>query len=364
MLQSYTMSGFKSVRNNVRVDLKSTNYKILSKTNVSTSGILKGALFIGKNGSGKSTLLQSLKLLLDLMFNENEIDLRNYFCLTNTEEKHIKLNYEFYIRRASVTYNVDIEYGKPLLITEKLYINNDLLIDRLGSNGRYTNGSNPIHAVDIESNRLFLRDLYESNFLNGNKTLFELMNFLRESCYINPLENKVIAYNESVLNHTVQNIEGQVKEMNELFAKIGLDYSLIIRTDGDKMSLRLKKAEETVALPISMESTGIKMLIRVLPAFLNTMKKGGMVLIDEFGILHPELEKKLIAYFEENTIFGQVLLATNCTTILNADVLRADQLYSVYKNGNSTDVFRFSNKQPRELQNMEKMYFNGTFKGI
>ena len=66
-------------------------------------------------------------------------------------------------------------FCKPLLITEKLYINNDLLIDRLGSNGRYTNGSNPIHAVDIESNRLFLRDLYESNFLNGNKTLFELL---------------------------------------------------------------------------------------------------------------------------------------------------------------------------------------------
>ena len=364
MLLSYSMHGFKSVRNNIKVDLKSTNYKILSKSNVSNTGILKGALFIGQNGSGKSTMIQSVKLLLDLMFNENEIDLRNYFCLTNTEEKHIKLTYDFYIRSSNINYEIDIEYGKPLLITEKLYVNQELFVDRLGSNGRYSNDSNPVHATNIESNRLFLRDLYESNFLNGNKILFEFMNFLHESCYVNPLENKVVPYNEAVNSHTMQVIESQVNDMNEVFDTLNLKFRLIIRNDKDKVSLRLKRDEEQVALPISMESTGIKHLIRMLPSYLNVMKKGGLLIIDEFGVLHPTLEKKLIGYFEENTKNGQVLLATNSTTILNSNVLRADQLYSVYKDGNSTNILRFSSKQPRELQNMEKMYFNGTFNGI
>lgn len=364
MLLSYSMKGFKSVRNHVKVDLKSTNYKILSKSNVSNTGILKGALFVGNNGSGKSTMISSVKLLLDLMFSSAEIDLRNYFCLTNTEEKHIQLSYEFAVRSSNVVYELSVEYGKPLLIVEKLYVNQELLIDRVGSNGRYTNNDNPIHASNIEPTRLFLRDLYESNFLNGNKVLFDLMNYLSNSCYVNPIEGKVINYNENLATKNFNSIEKQVESINKIAKALDFKFNVFIKNDNNKVSIRLKHDDEFVALPLAMESIGIRNLVKILPSLDYVINNGGLFLIDEFGILHPNLEKKLVAYFEENTKNSQLLISTNSTSILNANVLRADQLYSVFKEDHSTQIYRFSNKQPRELQNMEKMYFNGSFKGI
>lgn len=362
MLESYTMSGFKSAKNVNHVELKSTNYKILIKSNVSSQGILKGALFVGANGAGKSTMVAPLYLLLELLFSENEIDLRNYFCLTHTDEKRIKLTYEFCIRRQHVKYDLDIEYGKPILIIEKLYVNNELLVDRMGSNGRYTNGDNPVHAKDIESNRIFLRDLYESNFLNGSKVLFELMSFLKNSVYINSVEGKLITYCDALNSRTIQTVEAQVESINKIFSDLKMNMKLIIKNDSDKISLRLKRGDE-VALPIAMESNGIKNLIRFLPAYIHVMENGGLLIIDEFGILHPLLDADLVKYFEEHTEFGQLLITTNNTNILAANALRADQLYNVIMKDGSCLV-RFSSKQPRELQNMEKMYFNGSFGDI
>ena len=172
MLLSYSMKGFRSVDNEVVVDLKSTNYKILSKTNVSQTGILKGALFVGKNGAGKSTMLSSVKLLLDLLFSKEELNLLSYFCLTSKKDKKIELNYTFFVRRSTVSYNITIEYGKTLLINENLYINKELIIDRKGSSGVFENGAAPIHATEIEPTRLFLRDLIDANYINVNKILF------------------------------------------------------------------------------------------------------------------------------------------------------------------------------------------------
>ncbi len=363
MLESYTIGGFRSANESVHVELKSTNYKILIKSNVSSLGILKGACFVGADGAGKSTMVAPLQLLLDLLFSDNEIDLRNYFCLTNVSEKRIKISYDFCIRRQHIHYDIDVEYGKPLLIVEKLYVNKELVIDRMGSNGRYTNGDNPVHAKDIEANRIFLRDLYESNFLNGSKVLFDFMMYLKNSVYMNPLEGKITTYAESLTRNSLQSLEEQIEGINQVFNDFKLNMQLILKNDSEKVSIRVKR-DEGLPLPIAMESNAVKMLVRYLPAYLHVMKNGGMLIIDDFGVLHPSLEADLIRYFEEHTEFGQLLITTNNTNLLAANVLRADQLYNVIRAESTINLVRFSSKQPRELQNMEKMYYNGAFGDI
>lgn len=74
MLLKIILSNFKSFKNKTEIDFTKTNYKFLGDTNVTTSGILKGSMFVGANASGKSNIILSIKLLLDLLFKEREIN--------------------------------------------------------------------------------------------------------------------------------------------------------------------------------------------------------------------------------------------------------------------------------------------------
>lgn len=359
MLTSFTLQGFRSVEKPCTIELKSTNYKILSRSNVSNTGILKGFLLVGPNGSGKSNIQSALKLLLDLLFTDNEIDFRNYFCLFS-KEKHIILTYNFLIRSCKIRYEIEIEYGKPIMVNEKLYINDELCIERIGNNGRYISDVNPVRATEIEENSLFVRELYLHNIFTPNKVLSEWMQYLSNSIYVNVQDQKIFAFNSKTINTDIDNY---ISDINNFFNTTKIPYTLSSKNDAGRVSYRLSK-NNGVALPLVFESNANKFLIKFLPAYLQVIKSGGLLILDEFHCFHPSLAKVLIGYFEEQTKTGQLSLSTNITSILNANVLRADQLYSVNDIGEGTYVMRFSEKQPRELQNMEKMYFNNIFDGL
>ena len=359
MLSSFTMQGFRSIQNECRIELKSTNYKILSKTNVSNTGILKGCLFVGPGGSGKSNIQYALKLLLDLLFTDQNVDLRNYFCLSDKDKK-IVLNYHFLVRSCRIHYMIEVEYGKPMHVTEKVYVNEELCIERIGNSGRYISDVNPVRALHIEENELFVRDLYKHNVFIPNKVLNEWMNELSNSIYINVQEQKIQSYRKDL---QFTDYESYIPEINQFFVDTNIPYILSIKNDLGRVSYRLSK-NNGLALPLTMESNSIRFLIKLLPAYLYVLNKGGLLILDEFHLFHPLFAKFLISYFEINSKAGQIILSTTSTALLNANVLRADQLYAVNDLGEGTFVSRFSEKQPRELQNMEKMYYNNIFGGL
>ena len=60
-----------------------------------------------------------------------------------------------------------------------------------------------------------------------------------------------------------------------------------------------------------------------------------------------------------------MFLLSHSTYILKNAVLRPDQEYAVYFDGeNGSKVRRFSDEQPRNAQNIEKMYNSGVFGGL
>ena len=73
MLKKITLDNFRSFKNRGTVELTKTNYNILSY-NAADNGVLKGCIFVGANGSGKSTIIRGIKLLLDLLFSEKNLD--------------------------------------------------------------------------------------------------------------------------------------------------------------------------------------------------------------------------------------------------------------------------------------------------
>lgn len=359
MLSSFTMKGFRSIQKECTIELKSTNYKILSRSNVSNLGILKGCLLVGPNGSGKSNIQGSLKLLLDLLFTDTPIDFRNYFCLFD-RNKRLTLSYQFLVRSCRIRYEIEVEYGKPMMVNEKLFVNDELCVERIGNNGRYISDINPVRATQIGENELFVHELYTHNIFTPNKVLSEWMDILSNSAYVNVQEQKVYSYMSDLTN---ADLDKYLDSINQFFADNAIPYKLIQREDKEHVSYRLS-VNGRIALPLSFESNANRFLIKLLPVYLHTMQKGGLLILDEFHCFHPNLAKVLIGYFEEHTKHGQIIVSSCTTSLLNANVLRADQLYSVNDKGEGTTIMRFSDKQPRELQNMEKMYFNNIFDGL
>ena len=102
----------------------------------------------------------------------------------------------------------------------------------------------------------------------------------------------------------------------------------------------------------------------ILP-FIYACENDCMIIIDEFSSgLHNELEESLIRYFFNNSHNSQIFFTSHSTNLLDTSILRPDQIYSFsFDPKKGTQIKRFSDENPRESQNLEKMYLNGVFDG-
>ena len=95
MLTKITLDNFKSFKNTESIDLMKTNYTILPQ-NVADNGVLKGCIFVGANASGKSTIILGIKLLLDFLFSERNLNSGIFICMFGDRPCY-SLSYDFLI---------------------------------------------------------------------------------------------------------------------------------------------------------------------------------------------------------------------------------------------------------------------------
>ena len=129
MLTKITLKNFKSFKNAATVDLMKTNYTILPQ-NVADNGVLKGCIFIGANASGKSTIILGVKLLLDFLFSERNLNSGIFRCIFGDSPCH-SISYEFLIQNRSIRYSFEVDAGKSM-ISEKLFVDDKLMLERMG----------------------------------------------------------------------------------------------------------------------------------------------------------------------------------------------------------------------------------------
>ena len=134
MLLKVKLNNFKSFKNLTELDFNATNYKILNDTNVYNNEILKGAIFVGGNATGKTNIILALRVLLDMLFSDKIINLGKYKCIFS-EEVLVELGYEFNIEESNIKYDIFYDVKEKVLV-EKLYLNDDLVLDRIGNNAQ------------------------------------------------------------------------------------------------------------------------------------------------------------------------------------------------------------------------------------
>ncbi|MCI6017637.1 MAG: AAA family ATPase [Clostridiales bacterium] len=379
MLERIVINNFKSFSRRTIIDFAKTNYTILPQ-NCTSDGILKGAMFVGANASGKSNAILAIKILLDLLFIERDINSGIFKCIFNTNPKY-SLEYRFRIDGCELDYSFEVDTRKNI-ISEKLILDGIVLLDRLGTAARVyiTDSSGTMYNEnDVDSEILFLRTLYFNTRFAGNSVLKDWMDFLSGSVYINAFEKRIVSYGKqdlNVIHYLRKNGSDTINQFfNEYNFKQTIEYShesvgksvkITIAGDEDEKNIFFKRKEINEPIPFSIESTGNQNLLRMLPAFLSVVSGSGMLLIDEFSSgFHNELESLLIKYFMEKSVRSQLLFVSHSTNLLSNALLRPDQEYSVEFNGNmGTSLKRISSEQPRAAQNIEKMYVSGVFGGL
>lgn len=379
MLTKIVLDNFKSFKNKTVVDLTKTNYTILPQ-NVADNDVLKGCIFVGANASGKSTIILAVKLLLDLLFSERNINSGMFLCMFGDTNKY-SLSYEFLIENKTISYSFEVDVSKKM-ISESLYIDNELLLQRMGLSAKsYIADSNGINydEEDVGKDSLFLRTLYFNTKFASNSTLGSWMDYLKKSFYVNMFKGEIVSYGKRDMTIATYLDNGGCEVINNFFDEYNFEQKVefVHSTSGGKISFVAGEDEDVktvffkrkgieVPIPFFEESLGNQNLLRILPVFLSAINNGGMLLIDEFSSgFHNELESLLVRYFMEKANHAQMLFVSHSTNLLSNSILRPDQEYSVeFQDQNGSTVKRFSSEQPRSAQNIEKMYVSGVFGGL
>lgn len=372
MLLKVKLNNFKSFKGLTELDFNATNYKILKDTNVYNNEILKGAIFVGGNATGKTNIILALRVLLDMLFLDKITNLGNYKCVFS-EEVLVELGYEFNIEENIIKYDISYD-AKEKLLVEKLYLNDDLVLDRIGSNAQSKITESQLHT-DLDNDILLLRTIYFNTKFSNYNILKKWFEFLSNSVYLDASQRIVSnSDRKTVLNKYLEN-QG-TDEINEFFKEYNFEQQIEYsnQASGNFVTLKLndqstkeiffKREGINEPIPYNWESLGNRNLINILPAFFQVVKNGGMLIIDEFSsAFHNELERLLIKYFMNKSKNSQVFIVSHSTNLLSNSIFRPDQEYSVDFSKNGSVVNRFSNDKPREAQNIEKMYNSGCFGG-
>lgn len=379
MLTKITMKNFKSFKNPVTVDLMKTNYTILPQ-NVADNGVLKGCIFVGANASGKSTVILGVKLLLDFLFSERNLNSGIFLCMFGNSPCY-SLSYEFLIKNKTIKYDFEVDTMKNM-ISEKLFIDDQLMLERMGLSAKsYIAEQNGVNydESDVGKDTLFLRTLYFNTKFASNPTLIAWMEYLKKSIYINMFDKNIISYGKAEVSVSRYLDKSGCKSINNFFDEYNFEQTIeyehsskggrvqmVVGTDDNEKGIFFKRKGINVPVPFAEESLGNQNLLRMLPAFLNIIENGGMLLIDEFSSgFHNELENLMVRYFMEKADKAQMLFVSHSTNLLSNSILRPDQEYSVeFRGEEGSTVKRFSTEQPRSAQNIEKMYVSGVFGGL
>ena len=373
MLKSITLDNYTTFFSKTLVDFAATNYKFLEKENVGDGRILKGALFIGENASGKTKIIEAIKFLLDLLFDNNVIDFtmnKSFY----TKNPSYKLEYEFLVSNSLIKYFIELAPDK--IISEKLYLNNETIFERLGTSAKlYFKDEKTFD--DISSKLLFLRRIYFDTHFYNDEILNQWFNYLKNSIYINCYTRDIECHSDNNLSIYNYLNEHDIKEINNFFEKINYNQKIeyatnnsdpknLFKVNANEKFISFNKLGTDVYIPEIFESTGNITLVQILPSFLHAIKNDCMIILDEFSSgFHNELEECLVKYFFHYSKNSQIFFASHSTNLLNNTILRPDQIYSVTFNAKKGSVLkRFSEEMPRESQNTEKMYLNGVFDGM
>ena len=129
------------------------------------------------------------------------------------------------------------------------------------------------------------------------------------------------------------------------------------------------QAGTEVALPWDRESTGTHRFFALVGPWLDILEKGITVCIDELETsLHPLLVRELLRLLfssKENASGAQLLFTTHNPLLLDATLLRRDQVWFTDKDDQGEGhLYPLTDYQPRKEESLVRGYLSGRYGAV
>ena len=356
MLIRFSFKNFKSFKDENLLDMEATSlkeheYNIAKTENIS---LLKVAAIYGANASGKTNVLLAFHymkkriLVSDDSKKNSLIDEENIYSFMINNEP-ISLEVEILTTNDKI-YKYGFEILKDSIVSEWLYIkkvNKFYPIFEREENNITMKSNNKISgSANIDERTLFLNiyskidkdnedfnNVYEW-FVNAN--YLDLGNPRFEDFINNRISLKILSdekYKKELLRFIKtfdSGIEG-IKTTPDSIEEVQNDNRVV------KVELIHRREDNRLkALPLDLESNGTRKMFHLFDFFMDALKNGMVLFIDELDAkLHPLLTRYIINLFhnsETNIGNGQLIYSTHDTVNLNKDTFRRDEIWFTQKN--------------------------------
>ncbi len=356
MLIRFSFKNFKSFKDENLLDMEATalkehEYNVAKTNNID---LLKVAAIYGANASGKTNVLQAFDYMKKRILVSDDskknfpIDEENVFSFMINNEP-ISLEVEILAKNNKI-YKYGFEVLKDTIVSEWLFekrINKFYTIFEREKNNVTMKSNNKISGlVNIDERTLFLNiyskidkdnedfnNVYDwfvnANYLDlGNPRFEDFINnrislkILSDEKYKNELLRFIKTFDSGIegIKTTPNSIE-EVQNNNRV-----VKIELIHRGEDNKLK----------ALPLELESNGTRKMFHLFDFFMDALKNGMVLFIDELDAkLHPLLTRYIINLFhnsETNISNGQLIYSTHDTVNLNKDTFRRDEIWFTEKN--------------------------------
>jgi AAA15 family ATPase/GTPase len=420
MLKSFEFENFRSMKGKQDFTMEGlpiknkpeNTFEVLAKDQTNYR-LLKSAVIYGANGSGKTNFVLALIALRTMVvrsaFKVTGHRIRQFEPFELEEEcvnKPCRFHITF-IMDDRCKYNYEVVFNSSEIILEKLDFYDSIQPSNLYE--RKANGEE-IHEVTLGRNlknkriskTLFSNQLYLSRFGSAEPhehltrvfKYFEQMELFKSldrlsigqlssriSTYMRQPENTIFTKRLSkLMNIADQGImrisidvtpDDSFSLQGESEVDEPLERSGKLRPHAERQVFRDGKAIDTVNFELlRKESTGTNILFALGGMILQTLEKGGLLVIDEFNNgLHPKLSAFLLGLFydkEINANNAQLIINTHDISLLDKELYRSDQIWFVDKDKfGVSDMYSAQDFEGvREDIPFAKWYMAGKFEAI
>lgn len=421
MLLNFKFENFRSFKNETVFTMipssKKMHSEFIIKKQLENEAIkaLPAAVIYGANASGKSNVILAMYLLRKIVISGtlDDKELEAYlnvlpFIHDTSYFEPTKLEITFFQGTNIYQYGLSIksEYNKHGIVEEYLYINDDNIFMRTPQNSvsmpiRELIRKGHISQNDADENfyKILLRKLNETidekqlflfsgikNLIN-NSYFTDIQKWFSKFVVIMDADDvsfdqkdlKLVEYDQSKTIEMQNRQFFKSKTIEEIlnYAEFG-SQKIQFLSDVDKGNLSMvslykipiEHDKKQVRLFVSSELTeskGTIQLIRLIQPFIDALKVGGTIVLDEMDAsLHFEIIVSLIRIFNNSAINktgAQLIFNTHNPVFLDGTLLRHDQIIMIEKNKNNlaSELYSLSDYGLRPEERILKNYLDGKY---
>ncbi|HEX3046888.1 MAG TPA: ATP-binding protein [Bacillota bacterium] len=407
MLIMFRAKNFTSFHDEVTLDMRATSDKEHPSHIIPFRDfrLLKTVAIYGANASGKSNLISALfyfqAYIYSHLFQELHEDAQlNGFIKSGiptlikpfllAERVDRRIEFEMVFEQNEVLYQYGFSLEDSTIITEWLYINNELVFDRK-ENSAIEYGEQYKELLKdykkYREDRLYLSVLDYFATDNIKSLINNFKSFFAVRFKINAeLIWELTIKGAGILppsEQLIKNEEFRKRVVNYLKTiDVGISDLIVekkeqINWSGEKKEVSTIKTVHKVYDPngingtktfdLQQESSGTLRFLSYIQTILGLLEKGGVFIVDELSAeLHPLLTKFIVDIFQSENSNAQLIFTTHDTSLLNKEQFRQDEVLFVDKNekGESTIYSLADLKNVSQNAAYNKDYFNGKYGAI